>query len=130
MEYLIGVLLAAVVCAFAMLSGFDRDRVFYPTLLIVVAHYYILFAAMAGSTSALTIETLAACCISHPGRGGIQEEPLVGCRCPRRTRSFRFLPSPGNPESRRPRVVAGFLPVLRCSRRRVPGRAPDQASRI
>jgi hypothetical protein len=60
MEYLIGVLLAAAVCAFAVLSGFDRDRVFYPTLLIVVAHYYILFAAMAGSTTALTTETLAA----------------------------------------------------------------------
>ncbi len=60
MEYLIGAVLAAVVCAFAMLSGFDRDRVFYPTLLIVIATYYILFAAMAGSTSALTIEGLAA----------------------------------------------------------------------
>ena len=60
MEYLIGAVLAAVVCAFAMLSGFDRDRVFYPTLLIVIASYYILFAAMAGSTSALTIESPAA----------------------------------------------------------------------
>jgi hypothetical protein len=60
MEYLIGAVLAAVVCAFALLSGFDRDRVFYPTLLIVVAHYYILFAAMASSTTALTIETFAA----------------------------------------------------------------------
>ncbi len=48
------------VCAFALLSGFDRDRVFYPTLLIVIATYYILFAAMASSTSALTIESLAA----------------------------------------------------------------------
>jgi len=60
MEYLIGAVLAALVCAFAMLSGFDRDRVFYPTLLIVIATYYILFAAMGGSTTALTIESLAA----------------------------------------------------------------------
>ena len=60
MEYLIGILLAAVVCAFALLSEFDRDRVFYPTLLIVIATYYILFAAMASSTSAVTIESLAA----------------------------------------------------------------------
>ena len=37
MEYLIGVVLAAVVCAFALLTGFDRDRVFYPTVLIVIA---------------------------------------------------------------------------------------------
>ena len=42
MEYLIGVALAGVVCAFAMLAGFDRDRVFYPTLLTVIATYYIL----------------------------------------------------------------------------------------
>jgi hypothetical protein len=57
MEYLIGVLLAAVVCAFAMLAGFDRDRVFYPTLLIVIATYYVLFAVMGNSTPALTIES-------------------------------------------------------------------------
>jgi hypothetical protein len=30
MEYLIGVGLALLVCAFATLAGFDRDRVFYP----------------------------------------------------------------------------------------------------
>ena len=44
MEYLIGVGIAAVVCAFATLVGFDRDRVFYPTLVTVIATYYILFA--------------------------------------------------------------------------------------
>ena len=54
MEYLIGVVLAAVVCAFAMLTGFDRDRVFYPTLLIVIATYYILFAVMGNFHIALT----------------------------------------------------------------------------
>jgi hypothetical protein len=60
MEYLIGVLLAAAVCAFAMLAGFDRERVFYPTMVIVVAAFYILFAVMGGSTTALTIESLVA----------------------------------------------------------------------
>jgi hypothetical protein len=60
MEYLIGVGLAAVVCAFAALSGFDRDRAFYPTVVIVVAHYYILFAAMSGSITALVQESAVA----------------------------------------------------------------------
>ena len=60
MEYLIGVVLAAVVCIFAMLAGFDRDRVFYPTPLIVIATYYILFAAMGPSITALTIESSVA----------------------------------------------------------------------
>jgi hypothetical protein len=60
MEYVIGVVLAAVVCVFAMLVGFDRDRVFYPMLLTVIATYYILFAVMGNSTPALTIESLLA----------------------------------------------------------------------
>ena len=60
MEYLIGAGLAAAVCAFAMVAGFDRDRVFYPTLVLVVAHYYILFAVMGSSTPVLALESLAA----------------------------------------------------------------------
>jgi hypothetical protein len=60
MEYLIGIVLGAAVCAFAMLSGFDRDRAFYPTVVIVVATYYILFAAMVGSLPALMIESSVA----------------------------------------------------------------------
>lgn len=60
MEYLIGVGLAAVMCAFALLTGFDRERVFYPTMLIFIAGYYILFAAMGSSIQALTIESLVA----------------------------------------------------------------------
>ena len=61
MEYLIGAGLAVLVCAFATLVGFDRDRVFYPTVLTVVASYYILFAVMASSTQALARELLIAC---------------------------------------------------------------------
>ncbi len=56
MEYLVGVGLALVVCVFSMLVGFDRDRVYYSAVLIVVASYYILFAAMASSTPALATE--------------------------------------------------------------------------
>jgi hypothetical protein len=60
MEYMIGIGLAIVVCAFAMFTGFDRDRVFYPTLLTVIATYYILFAAVGSSAPALAIESLIA----------------------------------------------------------------------
>jgi hypothetical protein len=60
MEYLIGVALAVAVCRFATLVGFDRDRVFYPTLVPVVASYYILFAVMGGSTPALAWESVIA----------------------------------------------------------------------
>jgi len=60
MEYLIGGILAGAVFAFGRSAGFDRDRVFYPMLLIVVAHYYILFAVMGRSMTALLIESLVA----------------------------------------------------------------------
>jgi hypothetical protein len=60
MEYLIGVGLAMAVCAFAMVTGFDRERVFYPTVVLVVAHYYILFAVMGSSTQVLALESLVA----------------------------------------------------------------------
>ncbi len=60
MEYLIGVGLAMLVCGFAALAGFDRDRVFYPTLVIVIATYYILFAVIGNSTAALAVESTIA----------------------------------------------------------------------
>ena len=58
MNYLIGFVLALFVGAFAQWTGFDRDRAFYPTVLIVVASYYVLFAVMGGSTRALVIESM------------------------------------------------------------------------
>jgi hypothetical protein len=60
MEYLIGAGLAVLVCAGATLVGFDRDRVFYPTMATVIATLYILFAAIGRSTSALALESLIA----------------------------------------------------------------------
>ena len=77
MEYLIGVVLAAGVCAFAMLAGFDRDRVFYPTLLMPIATYYVLFAAMARSTPALITESLVACVFLMLGLAGFKKNLWV-----------------------------------------------------
>ncbi len=57
---LIGVTLAFVVGLFATVVGLDRDRAFYPTVTIVVASYYALFAVMGASTDVLLLECLAA----------------------------------------------------------------------
>jgi hypothetical protein len=54
----IGVLLAFVVSLLAWAAGFDRDRSFYPTVSCVVASYYVLFAAMAGSIPVLAVESV------------------------------------------------------------------------
>jgi hypothetical protein len=37
--------------------GLDRDRAFYPTVMIVIAAYYVLFAAMSGSVQTVVIES-------------------------------------------------------------------------
>jgi len=58
MEYLIGIFLALGISIGATAIGFDRERSFYPTVLIVIALLYALFAMMAGSTHALLLESL------------------------------------------------------------------------
>lgn len=56
MSSLIGASLALMVGAWATWTGFDRDRAFYPTVMIVIASYYVLFAAMGGSSDSLLAE--------------------------------------------------------------------------
>jgi hypothetical protein len=58
MAILVGALLAFAVGLFATVSGLDRDRAFYPTVAIVIASYYSLFAVMGASTRALVLESL------------------------------------------------------------------------
>lgn len=59
-EYLIGLILSVAVAGFATAIGFDRERAFYPTVLIVIASYYVLFAVMGGSSRALLVEIIVA----------------------------------------------------------------------
>jgi len=56
MPYVIGIVLSAVVACWARLVKFDRDRAFYPTVVVVVASYYVLFAAMSGSMQTVLLE--------------------------------------------------------------------------
>lgn len=46
---LVGCVLALVVALFARVVGLDRDRAFYPTVLVVIACLYDLFAVLGGS---------------------------------------------------------------------------------
>ena len=43
---------------FAAIIGFDRERAFYATVLILIASYYVLFAAMGGSGHTLAMESV------------------------------------------------------------------------
>jgi hypothetical protein len=58
MEYLIGLGLALAVGLFARFVGLDRDRAFYPTLMIVIAMLYGLFAILGKSMTVLGLESV------------------------------------------------------------------------
>ena len=58
MALLVGALLAIAVGVLATGLGLDRDRAFYPVVMIVIASYYALFAVMGASTHSLVLESL------------------------------------------------------------------------
>lgn len=60
MEYLIGIALALFFCAAAAGLGMDRDRAFYPAVLIAVASYYLAFAVVDGSIEVMLSELMIA----------------------------------------------------------------------
>lgn len=60
MPFLVGSLLALTISVMATLAGFDRELSFYPTVTMVVASYYCLFAVLGGSSAVLVVESVAA----------------------------------------------------------------------
>jgi hypothetical protein len=56
MEYLIGLFLSLAVAGLVVVVGLDREPAFYPTVLIVIAAYYVLFAVMGASIRILLVE--------------------------------------------------------------------------
>jgi len=58
MAFAVGVVLAGCIGLFASSFRLDRDRAFYPTVMIVIALYYALFAVMGGSSRALALEAV------------------------------------------------------------------------
>lgn len=56
MEVAIGAILALGACGLGVAAGFERDRAFYPVMLIVIASYYDLFAVIGGDEGVLGIE--------------------------------------------------------------------------
>ena len=59
MALTVGAVIAVAVGLFATVTGLDRDRAFYPTVTIVVAALYSLFAVMGGTPNALRLELMA-----------------------------------------------------------------------
>ncbi len=59
MAFLVGAGLALSIGLSATFIGLDRDRAFYPTVMMVIASSYGLFAVMGGSGQTLALESIA-----------------------------------------------------------------------
>jgi hypothetical protein len=77
MPYIIGIVLSMAVALFARYVGFDRDRAFYPTVVIVVALYYVLFAAMSESTQTVISESVIMTVFLIAAVAGFKSSPWI-----------------------------------------------------
>jgi hypothetical protein len=55
-SFAVGFALAIIIGLFAAVVGLGRENGFYPTMLMVIAGYYVLFAALAADLTAMTLE--------------------------------------------------------------------------
>jgi hypothetical protein len=77
LPYVVGVVLSIGVAVFARWVGFDRDRAFYPTVLIVIASYYVLFAVMSGSVETVLLESVMMALFAVAAVGGFKASPWI-----------------------------------------------------
>jgi hypothetical protein len=108
-EVFIGAGLALSVGLSATFLGLDRDRAFYPTVMIVIASYYGLFAVMSGSVQALALESIAIVAFLAASIAGFKWSLWLVVAAL---------------ASGRAALVADLLLGLRCRSGRVPGLAP------
>ena len=77
MPYVVGVVLSVGVALFARTVGLDRDRAFYPTVVIVIALYYVLFAAMSGSLETVLLESIVMMAFTTAAVVGFKSSPWI-----------------------------------------------------
>ena len=77
LPYVVGLVLSIGVALFARWVGLDRDRAFYPAVLIVVASYYVLFAAMIGSVETVLLESIVLTAFVIAAVAGFKGTPWI-----------------------------------------------------
>ena len=77
LPYVVGIVLSIAVAVFARSVGFDRDRAFYPAVLIVVASYYVLFAVMIGSVETVLLESIVMALFVVAAVAGFKGSPWI-----------------------------------------------------
>jgi hypothetical protein len=76
MPFVIGLVLAVGAAVLAKYANFDR-RTFYATVLIVVGHYYVLFAAMSGSGHTVLVESVIMMAFIIAAVGGFKSSEWI-----------------------------------------------------
>jgi hypothetical protein len=75
--YVIGVVLSVAAAAHARHAGFDRHREFYPTVLVVIALFYVLFAAISQSMHAVVVESVVMTAFAVAAIAGFRSSPWI-----------------------------------------------------
>ena len=77
MEYIVGLTLALFFCAGAAALGMDRERVFYPAVVMTVASYYLAFAVADGRGQVMLIEIAIAAVFIGAAVLGFRRNPWI-----------------------------------------------------
>lgn len=77
MAIAIGLVLGLGTCAFATAVGFDRDRSFYPVVMVMIAFIYVLFAAMGGTAETVLVEAMVAAAFTGVALLGFEFHPWL-----------------------------------------------------
>ena len=109
----VGVLLALAIGLLATSVGLDRDRGFYPFVMIVIASYYALFAIMGASTHILVLELIFCAFFLVGAVLGFRSSLWVVVAALAAHGVFDLIPRHCHIQSRRAKLVAGVLSYLR-----------------
>lgn len=77
MEYIVGISLALLFCGAAAGLGMDRERVFYPAVVMAVASYYLAFAVVDGRHEVMLIEVAIAAVFIVAAVVGFKVNPWI-----------------------------------------------------
>jgi hypothetical protein len=77
MEYIVGITLALIFCAAAAGLGMDRERVFYPAVVMAVASYYLAFAVVDGRDAVMLSEAAIAAVFIAGAVLGFKRNPWI-----------------------------------------------------
>jgi hypothetical protein len=75
MEYIVGLTLALLFCGAAAWLGMDRERVFYPAVVMTVASYYLAFAVVDGRNGVMLSEVVIAAVFTVAAVVGFKRSP-------------------------------------------------------